>query len=394
MSLREWLVVLGIIIIAAVVVDGLRRIRRARQDSKEIAEGMGSQAYHSPVEENFNPELPSGNFRVVRKGEDSIPPTRDEPPLRSCQSEQQVNIQPQAHSADESRAGNSFSTAVDSIKETLREGESGFAPGRQADSAKASEDKNDVGIDNFSALDKENSELTNELPMTSADSLEAEAHDRQQRSAKTQQDPQDSSVTKRLKATGDDFKERFLQKITSAHVAGSKAAKAITGTKTSPANGNTTEQQPDPENDHAAVEFDEVIVVNVLAANDAEYDLGELKGIAEACGMQLGEMSIYHRHEYDFGKGPVQFSMANALPPGTFTEESGSSPGVCFFVRLPGPDESMQALEYMIETAQVIVRHLGGELKDENHSVMTPQTIEHCRHRVREFERRKLSPRV
>ena len=36
----------------------------------------------------------------------------------------------------------------------------------------------------------------------------------------------------------------------------------------------------------------------------------------------------------------------------------------------------------------VLVRNLGGELKDENHSVMTAQTIEFARQRVQEFERR------
>lgn len=36
----------------------------------------------------------------------------------------------------------------------------------------------------------------------------------------------------------------------------------------------------------------------------------------------------------------------------------------------------------------VVVRHMGGELKDENRSVMTAQTIEFARQRVHEFERR------
>lgn len=47
----------------------------------------------------------------------------------------------------------------------------------------------------------------------------------------------------------------------------------------------------------------------------------------------------------------------------------------------------------MLETAQCVVRNLGGELKDERRSVMTPQTIEHCRQRIREFERKQRSPR-
>jgi cell division protein ZipA len=54
----------------------------------------------------------------------------------------------------------------------------------------------------------------------------------------------------------------------------------------------------------------------------------------------------------------------------------------------------MQAFEFMLETAQCVVRNMGGELKDERRSVMTPQTIEHCRQRIREFERKQRSHRV
>ena len=43
----------------------------------------------------------------------------------------------------------------------------------------------------------------------------------------------------------------------------------------------------------------------------------------------------------------------------------------------------------MLETAQTVVRNLGGELKDERRSVMTAQTIEHCRQRIREYERKR-----
>ncbi|MEP3563426.1 MAG: cell division protein ZipA, partial [Marinobacter sp.] len=41
-----------------------------------------------------------------------------------------------------------------------------------------------------------------------------------------------------------------------------------------------------------------------------------------------------------------------------------------------------------------VVRNMGGELKDERRSVMTPQTIEHCRQRIREFERKQRFHRV
>ncbi len=43
----------------------------------------------------------------------------------------------------------------------------------------------------------------------------------------------------------------------------------------------------------------------------------------------------------------------------------------------------------MLATAKAIAKQLQGELKDENRSVLTGQTIEHYRERIRDFSRRQ-----
>jgi cell division protein ZipA len=139
----------------------------------------------------------------------------------------------------------------------------------------------------------------------------------------------------------------------------------------------------------------EVVVINVLAKTGESFSGTKLKDLFEACGLQHGDLDIYHRHEATDTHSPVQFSVASAVEPGTFRPEDMatlSTPGISFFMSMPGPTNSLQAFEFMLETAQCVVRNLGGELKDERRSVMTPQTIEHCRQRIREFERKKRSP--
>ena len=141
----------------------------------------------------------------------------------------------------------------------------------------------------------------------------------------------------------------------------------------------------------------EVIVINVLARSDDEFTGAALKKLFEACGLEFGDMDIYHRHEAADTTSPVQFSVANAVEPGTFKPKDMptlTTPGISFFMSMPGPSNSLQAFEFMLETAQCVVRNLGGELKDERRSVMTPQTIEHCRQRIREFDRKQRSQRV
>ena len=133
----------------------------------------------------------------------------------------------------------------------------------------------------------------------------------------------------------------------------------------------------------------------MLAKTGENFSGTKLKNLFEACGLQHGDLDIYHRHEETDTHSPVQFSVASAVEPGTFRPEDMatlSTPGISFFMSMPGPTNSLQAFEFMLETAQCVVRNLGGDLKDERRSVMTPQTIEHCRQRIREFERKKRSP--
>ncbi len=54
----------------------------------------------------------------------------------------------------------------------------------------------------------------------------------------------------------------------------------------------------------------------------------------------------------------------------------------------------MKAFDFMLETAQCLATNLGGEVRDDQHSVMRPQTIEHCRQQIRDFERRNMTRRA
>jgi cell division protein ZipA len=68
-----------------------------------------------------------------------------------------------------------------------------------------------------------------------------------------------------------------------------------------------------------------------------------------------------------------------------------STKGLSFFFGLPGPAKPMENFNLMLETAQYLTKRLNGELKDDKRSVLTVQTIEHYRARIRDFERRYLA---
>ncbi|BFM20845.1 cell division protein ZipA [Gilvimarinus japonicus] len=139
---------------------------------------------------------------------------------------------------------------------------------------------------------------------------------------------------------------------------------------------------------------DEVVIINVMAPEGHQFAGNALLDVLLQCGMRFGDMNIFHRHAHETGEGPVLFSLANMVKPGVFDLENMASfhtPGVSLFMTLPMRPDSLKSFDIMREVAQALADNLGGELKDENRSVMTRQTMEHCRQRIAEYERKRLS---
>jgi len=138
----------------------------------------------------------------------------------------------------------------------------------------------------------------------------------------------------------------------------------------------------------------EVFVLNVVARNPAGFRGEDILHILLACDLRFGDMNFFHRHENEAGRGAIQFSVANMMEPGVFEIDNMAqmhTPGLVFFVTLPGPQDMMQAFDYMLEAAQAVARNLGGDVLDESRSVITRQATEHRRQQIRELEQRLLA---
>jgi cell division protein ZipA len=145
----------------------------------------------------------------------------------------------------------------------------------------------------------------------------------------------------------------------------------------------------------ASMPVEELIVMNVLAENDRPFTGDELFATLRTCGLKFGDMNIFHRVE-PLTKS-VQYSVANAVEPGTFDMadmEAIRCAGLCFFMQLPGPEDPSAAFEDMLSVAKSVVKGLGGEVRDEHRNIMTPQTVEHYRARIVDFSRRRMSKRA
>ena len=109
-------------------------------------------------------------------------------------------------------------------------------------------------------------------------------------------------------------------------------------------------------------------------------------------GLRYGAMKIFHRHLSDDGSGPVLFSMANLVNPGTFdlnTMGDLEVPGVTLFMALDDIEDPVSAFNIMMEAIDSIVASLQLNVMDESRSSMTRQTIDHYRQRARDVSFRR-----
>lgn len=276
-SLREWLIIVGVVVIIAVLLDGYRRVRSGKRNSLKMAIDKSLNFREGDRVDYFNGELPSGGARIVNR------PT-----------------EPEQLDEDQIAGGA----------------------------------RDELTPEPLFVDDEET------VPQESLEAVEPEIDD-------SESEP-----------------------------------------------GTRVEQEPQPEGEAIEQEVEEVIVINVFAKDESGLNGADIMRVILACGMRYGDMNIFHRNESEDGNGRLQFSMANAVKPGTFDLDAMDhfyTPGVSFFLSLPGPRDSMKAFDYMLETAQCLVNNLSAELRDELHSVMTKQTIEHSRQKIRDFERRQLS---
>ena len=145
-------------------------------------------------------------------------------------------------------------------------------------------------------------------------------------------------------------------------------------------------------------QVEEVLIINLIAKKGETFAGSDLFTLFMSGKLHFGEMNIFHRYIQPNGSGDILFSVANGVEPGTFnlkTMEHDSTTALSFFMGLPGPEgsEPMQVFQIMVAAVYLIAGELGGVLKDERHSVLTQQTLEHYRQRISDFERRRMAHR-
>lgn len=134
-------------------------------------------------------------------------------------------------------------------------------------------------------------------------------------------------------------------------------------------------------------EAKELLVIHLMSDKGQTCDGKLLLDTAVTLGLRYGNMKIFHRHTSEDGSGPVLFSMANLLNPGTFdltTIAQQELVGVTLFLAPSDLDNPSETFDLMMDVAEQLAEKLQLNIMDESRSSMTKQTIDHYRHRAQQ----------
>lgn len=139
-------------------------------------------------------------------------------------------------------------------------------------------------------------------------------------------------------------------------------------------------------------DFDKVVSLMLAARAGQTLQGTDLVVAAEKAGLIYGHRNIFHRmvdkhHE----QGPI-FSVANLVQPGIFdlrTIKELKTPGIHFFITLPGPSSALDAWDAMLPTAQRMAELLDAVVLDDQRNALGRQRISHIREELRTYDRQR-----
>jgi cell division protein ZipA len=139
-------------------------------------------------------------------------------------------------------------------------------------------------------------------------------------------------------------------------------------------------------------DFDKIVTLTIAARAGHALSGPDLVVAAEKAGLVYGHMNIFHRMvEKHPEQGPI-FSVANLVKPGNFdlrAIKELSTPGISFFMTLPGPLSALDAWDTMLPTAQRMAELLDAILLDEERNALGRQRIANIRDEMRAYDRQR-----
>ena len=386
LSIRDWMILIGGMMIAAVLIDAVRRYWGERRAEIKLNARIERASPLSDDDDAFNllTELPNGGARIVHRDDLQIDPQATAPTFETS-----------AAGRDRADSPSRYEPAPDPIDvavaaELVETSDTGSTVGASASTESASDDpalSEPEAVESAAGAGTSRPAAEAPAPPANAETLEeaASAERTVARETATESQAKEPASRRRTVKPAPEAAEKLLtdDADTSGTVDWLDTLEADESLEPdTPEHGRL----PRGANTH-------VFILYVVAQAEEGFSGTDILEILLACDLRFGDMDFFHRHERASGRGPIEFSVANMMKPGVFdidNMEPLQTRGLMFFVTLPGPSDMLKAFDYMYETVKVVAKSLGGDIQEETRSVITRQSLEHMRQQIRELERRLL----
>ena len=131
-----------------------------------------------------------------------------------------------------------------------------------------------------------------------------------------------------------------------------------------------------------------IVTLRLIARDGGAFKGDELVLSMRGIGLRHGKFGIFHRYDGNDEERTV-FSAASLVEPGSFdlaNIKEQEMPGISLFLVLPGPIDSVEAFDMMMESARTLAQSLGGELLDESGSTLSIQRERYMREEVIQYQ--------
>ena len=405
LSIRDWMILIGGMMIAAVLIDAVRRYWRERRAEIKLNARIERASPLSDDDDAFNllTELPNGGARIVQRDDLQMDPQAAAPTSKVSTGEpnRATSSTRESPELDPIPAPDPIDVAV-----AARRAETGDAESGESRSAKvgAASDKpapsNSEAVESATRTETAKPATDPSFSATDAGLVNGDVSDLQAVTGETlaespaQQSAETASRRRTVKPAPETAEPETGE-------AGTAERASIDDADASGTVDWLDALEPEEPLEPDAPEHGRlprganthVFILYVVAQAEEGFSGTDILETLLACDLRFGDMDFFHRHERASGRGPIEFSVANMMKPGVFdidNMEPLQTRGLMFFVTLPGPADMLKAFDYMYETAKVVAKSLDGDIQDETRSLITRQSLEHMRQQIRELERRLL----
>jgi cell division protein ZipA len=150
--------------------------------------------------------------------------------------------------------------------------------------------------------------------------------------------------------------------------------------------------EPEAEEGEPVEQEQKIVTLRLVAPHGSAFKGDELILSMRGIGLRHGKFGIFHRYDGN-DEARTVFSAASLVEPGSFdiaNIKDQEIPGISLFLVLPGPIDSVEAFDMMMESARTLAQSLEGELLDESGSTLSIQRERYMREEVIQFQHSNL----